>query len=376
MTQANSMKKNDPQNFVFDITTLAGARFKVFRFLSKKYGVEKEFISKWRLSGFLSIVCTLLSVFDKIVYQFKKKSTKLKDPVFIIGHWRSGTTLLHNLMCLDPETGYTTTYQTIFPNNLFSFQWLFKLFMKKLMPDKRPVDNVSLHVDFPQEEEFALNNEIPFSFYNWWYFPKKTREIANEYLFNKTTSDADNKEWSTNFKRFVNRSLLNTNGNRFVSKNPPHTARISQLLKLYPTAKFIYIHRNPYEVIRSTFAFYKSILPATQLQAIDNKTLLDDILWVYKGLVERYEEDKGKINSSNLVEIRYSDLVNNPTDTIKGIYKNLLEDDFERVEDYIEKYLGGLSHKLKKYEYDQDFLAKVNDKIEENIKFKGYEVLN
>lgn len=369
-------KKDEQPKFAFSITTLAGAKYGVFRFLSKKYSVEKPFRSKWLLSGLVSIVCTLLSFFDKIVYSLKSKPKELEDPIFILGHWRSGTTLLHNLMCKDPKMGYTTTYQTIFPNNLFSFQWLFKLFMKKLMPDKRPVDNVSLHVDYPQEEEFALNNEIPFSFYNWWYFPKNTREIAKEYLLDKTTSKKDWVVWKKNFKQFVTRSLINTNGARFISKNPPHTARIPQLLELYPNAKFIYIHRNPYEVVRSTVAFYKSILPATQLQDIDEETLLKDILWVYKELVEKYENDKKNISSKNLIEIKYADLVSKPDREIQSIYNNLLNDDYCRVQTNIAEYLDGLNHSLKKYEYKKLFLEKVNNELEGIIKLKGYQVLN
>jgi hypothetical protein len=365
----------EEKKFAFKITTLAGARLSVYRFVSNKYGVEKKYKTKWILSSIVSAIATFFSFFDALVYALKSKPTNLKDPVFIIGHWRSGTTLLHNLMCSDPETGYPTTYQTIFPNNLFSFQWLFKFVMKALMPDKRPVDNVSLHVDFPQEEEFALNNEIPFSFYNWWYFPKKTREIANEYLFDKTTTEADSISWKNNFKRFVNRSLINTKGVRFISKNPPHTARIPHLLAIYPTAKFIYIHRNPYEVMRSTIAFYKSILPATQLQDIDNETLTSDILWVYKELMLKYELDKTRIPSKNLIEIPYANLVSNPDEVIKLIYKDLLNDDYTRVETYVNKYVEEMNHTLKNYKYSPEFLQLVNSELEEIIKLKGYEVL-
>jgi hypothetical protein len=370
------MKSEGNDKLAAGITTLAGARFKVFRFVSKKYGVEKKYRTKWIISGLISVICTFFSFFDQLVYAFKKKPKNLKDPIFIIGHWRSGTTLLHNLMCSDPEMGYSTTYQTVFPNNLFSFQWLFKLVMKMLMPDKRPVDNVLLNVNYPQEEEFAINNEIPFSFYNWWYFPKKTREIADEYLLDKTTKSADTKLWKENFKRFVNRSLLNTSGIRFISKNPPHTARIPQILSMYPNAKFIYIHRNPYEVVRSTVAFFKSILPTTQLQEIDDETLMSDILWVYKNLILKYELDKKGIPSENLIEIKYTDLVSDPEKEIKQIYNNLLKEDYSRVEGNVKTYIDSLNHKLKKYKYNTEFLAKVNRELLEIIKLKEYEVLH
>lgn len=364
------------KKFAFKITTLAGAQLSVFLFVSRKYGIENKYKTKWLLSGLVSVISSFFSIFDKLVYALKSKPKNLKDPVFIIGHWRSGTTLLHNLMCSDSETGYPTTYQTIFPNNLFSFQWLFKFFMKAMMPNKRPIDNVSLHVNFPQEEEFALNNEIPFSFYNWWYFPKKTRAIANEYLLNKTLSDEDIEIWKNNYKRFVDRSLINTKGIRFVSKNPPNTARIPQLLELYPNAKFIYIHRNPYEVIRSTIAFYKSILPATQLQDIDEDTLISDILWVYKELILKYESDKKSIPSNNLIEITYADLVSKPDMEIQQIYKNLLNDDYKRVEKNVNEYVESINHTLKEYKYKSEFLTQVNAELSEIIALKGYEVLN
>ncbi len=38
---------------------------------------------------------------------------------------------------------------------------------------------------------------------------------------------------------------------RLVIKSPVHTARVALLLKLFPDAQFIYIHRNPYEVFQS-----------------------------------------------------------------------------------------------------------------------------
>ena len=38
-------------------------------------------------------------------------------PIFILGHWRSGTTLLHNLMTLDPQFTYPNLYHVIYPGH-------------------------------------------------------------------------------------------------------------------------------------------------------------------------------------------------------------------------------------------------------------------
>jgi hypothetical protein len=247
--------------------------------------------------------------------------------------------------------------------------------MRKLMPGQRPVDNVKLDPDFPQEEEFALNNEITFSYYNWWYFPRSSRSIAYEYLLDRATTEKDKANWLKNYKRFVKRCILNTKGQRFISKNPPNTARIPELLKLYPNAKFIFIHRNPYEVVRSTFAFYKSILPGVQLQDITEEELMADILKVYKLLIAKYEEDKQLIAQENLMEIRYANLVNDPYTSIKDIYDDLLKDDFSRIDPTLQDYLKQQSHALKTYQYQEDFIQKVNGSLEEIIRNQGYNLL-
>lgn len=365
----------EQKQFSFGITTLMGARFGVLRFLLKKYGYDKTYRKKVFYTSLISLIVTGLSYFDKLVFTLKKKPKQLKDPVFVLGHWRSGTTHLHNLLCLDKETAFTTTYQTVFPNNLFSFQWLFKGVMRIAMPSHRPVDNVKLDPNYPQEEEFALNNEIPFSFYNWWYFPKKTRAIADEYLLDKSASAEAKEEWGENFKRFVSRCILNTKGVRFISKNPPHTGRIPELLALYPNAKFIFIHRNPYEVVRSTNAFYKSILEGIKLQDISDDQLMDDILYVYKALIAKYEIDRDLIPKGNVLEVTYADLVGDSKASIKKIYSDLFKDDFSRIEGALETYLGNQAHKLKDYTYTPEFVEKVNSELSQIIQKQGYQKL-
>ena len=364
------------KKFEFAITALAGARFGLYRTLTKKYGVDKKYRTKYLLSGLVSMISSFFGLFDRMIYFFKAKPKIIKEPVFILGHWRSGTTLLHNLLCLDPQSGFSTTYQTIFPNNIFAFQWLFKFFIKRMMPKRRPVDNVLLDADFPQEEEFALNNEIPFSFYNWWFFPKKTRDIANEYLLGETSDPKEVKDWKNNYNRFVNRSMLNTKGLRFVSKNPPNTARIKYLLDLYPNARFIYIDRDPYEVIRSTFAFYKGVLPGIQLQDVNDEKLMQDILWVYKELHKKYEKEKALIPSDHLIEIGYSNLISHPKEIVQDIYKNLLQDDFNRISPYLNNFLKEQNHKLKVYKFTDAFLKKVNEQLSEVISKQGYKLRN
>src|SRR5262245_21630537 len=67
------------------------------------------------------------------------------DPLFIVGHWRSGTTFLHYLLSLDRESfRYPTTYQCLFPTIFLTLgegSWLYRALSARL-PPTRPMDAV------------------------------------------------------------------------------------------------------------------------------------------------------------------------------------------------------------------------------------------
>ena len=184
--------------------------------------------------------------------KFKNKSIS-KEPIFILGHWRSGTTHLHNLLCQDSQMGYTTTYQSVFPDTLFNKlgRFLFQGFSKILIPGKRAGDNVILGSSLPQEEEFALGDKIPISFYFFWMFPRKILKYYDEHIRFKNVNLEIRILWQSHYKLLIKKALKNTNRPIFLSKNPPNTGRIKVLLEMFPKAKFIHIHRNPLEVAQS-----------------------------------------------------------------------------------------------------------------------------
>src|SRR5204863_6827505 len=77
-------------------------------------------------------------------------------PLFIIGHWRSGTTLLHELLILDQRHTFPNTYQCLAPNHFLLTERVFSRLFGFLLPSRRPMDNMAAGWDKPQEDEFAL----------------------------------------------------------------------------------------------------------------------------------------------------------------------------------------------------------------------------
>ena len=336
------------------INTLVGADWNTFKAITKGRKVHKG----WRGKYFLTkIVCRILSLVAPIQNRrYRKRLAAVpmpQDPVFILGHWRSGTTFVHNVLSCDKHFGYCTTYQTVFPHLMMFGQSFFKKTMAWLMPDKRPTDNMELAVDLPQEEEFALSNMMPYTYYNFWFYPKYEREYCDKYLTFQSINEEELKEWKETFDKLVRISLWNTGGTQFLSKNPPHTGRIRELVKMYPNAKFIYLVRKPYTVFESTRSFFTNTIQPLKLQELSNEEIEAQILTTYTKLYEQYEADKACIPAGNLVEVKFEDFEADALGMTEQIYRQLNLPGWEEARPAIEQYVGAKrGYKKNKYEYE------------------------
>lgn len=347
--------------------TLVGADWKTFKGVTAGREIDPEFRKKFVLS---KIICRLLSSLNPIEERRYNKLLADKaiemDPVFILGHWRSGTTFVHNVFACDQHFGYNTTYQTVFPHLMLWGQGFFKKNMTFLMPDKRPTDNMELKVDLPQEEEFALANMMPCTYYNFWFLPKYTMEYCDKYLLFDTISEEERTLFKETFLKLIKISLYNTHGQQFLSKNPPHTGRIKTLLEMFPNAKFIYLKRNPYTVFESSRSFFTNTIQSLRLQNITDQQIEDNIVTVYRKLFYKFEEEKHLIPSGNLIEIKFEDFESNAFDLTQQIYRQLDIPGFETSRADIENYLAKKKgYKKNQYKYD-DRTIKI---VEENWNF-------
>lgn len=155
-------------------------------------------------------------------------------PVFILGHWRSGTTFVHNVLSCDDSFGCCSTYQTVFPHLMLWGRPFFKRCMSLVMPSERPTDSMALGVDLPQEEEFALSNMTACAHYHFWMFPRRMAEYRDKYLTFTTATEAERQEFMQALDKLIRISLHVTGKKRFLSKNPPHTGRIKPCSSCIP----------------------------------------------------------------------------------------------------------------------------------------------
>ncbi|MCD8177765.1 MAG: sulfotransferase [Tannerellaceae bacterium] len=345
------------------INTLVGANWKTFKAVTAGRVVDDGYKNKYYLT---KAVCRILSNLQPLENaRYKKIADKPleMDPLFILGHWRSGTTFVHNVFSCDSHFGYNTTYQTVFPNLMMWGQPFFKKNMAFLMPDKRPTDNMELKVDLPQEEEFALANMMPYTYYNFWFYPKDMMEYCDKYLLFDDISAEELQVFKDTFLKLIKISLHNTNGTQFLSKNPPHTGRVKALLEMFPNAKFIYLKRNPYTVFESTRSFFTNTIQPLKLQNITPEQMEENFVEVYRRLFYKFEEQKSLIPEGNLIEVKFEDFEQNAFDMTQHIYQSLTLPGFEESKDQIESYLGKKKgYKKNKYQYD----ARTVEMVEKN----------
>ena len=283
-----------------------------------------------------------LALAESVAFRRKLRDASVQPPIFIVGHWRSGTTHLHNLLCQDPAFGYLTMYQAMAPDcSLVGGAWLRQL-LSRVMPAHRPMDDMAWPLDAPQEEEIALGKVLPWSFYNQFLFPRRARELFDKYVLFRGAGPDDIENWKRQYLRILKVASLHAGGRRLVLKNPVNTARIGLLFDMFPTAQFIHIHRDPYEVFSSTRNLHRKVLAFSALQRVSHAEIDETVLHLYQAMMRRYFAERGRIPRRQLIDVPYGELARRPLDVMEKIYAQLGCDGFEQARPRVEAYLRSL----------------------------------
>ncbi|MEW6350692.1 MAG: sulfotransferase [Thermodesulfobacteriota bacterium] len=262
-------------------------------------------------------------------------------PIFVIGHWRSGTTHLHNLMSLDPKLAAPNAYQACFPGH-FIFSQVGGAVFDLLAPRKRPMDNVAFSSDTPHEDEFALAASSGVSPYMRVLFPV-TGDNAHAALDPLRLDHVALDAWKGSLASFLKKLALSEDGKRALLKSPPHTGRIATLLEMFPDAQFVHIVRNPYDVFLSTRKLWRDSFGLSHLQVPSRERVDELILAWYTELFELFERDRNSVPPGALCEVRYEDLESHPIPTLETIYGKLGLDGFEELEARAGDYLRSIA---------------------------------
>lgn len=282
---------------------------------------------------------SIVSFASEVAFGREADATEVVPPLFVLGHWRSGTTFLHNLLACDPGHAFPTTLQCLFPGSFLITQHTLGWLVSALLPAKRPMDDVPLGRDTPFEDEFALAKLGVASTYAGLAAPGRPPNLDHLDLIGLPLEQRA--AWEETVLRFMRRLQFANPGKRLVLKSPPHTARIATLLKLFPEARFIHITRNPFEIYPSTINLWK-VLNSRQgfaNPARDDEWLPDYVLAALRRMYAAYDRDLPTLRPGQLAELRYEEFTPDPIGALARIYDRLALGDFAPARCGIERYL-------------------------------------
>ena len=278
-----------------------------------------------------TIVNSQLAALTRAVFGRRIRQTELvAAPIFIVGHWRSGTTYLHELMACDARFATPTTYQCFAASHFLLTQaWIPRLAWF-LLPSQRPMDNVRNGWHMPQEDEFALCALGLPSPYLRIAFPNEAQRHF-EFLDLQDIAPQERSRWETGLRHFL-RSLTVATGKQLVLKSPTHTARLEVLARLFPNARFVHITRDPSAVFPSTINLWRVLDEAQSLQRPHHRTLEEYVCEAFTRMYRAFESQRARIAPEQVCDIRYEDLVKDPLATMRQVYTHLDLGGFDDVE--------------------------------------------
>jgi hypothetical protein len=330
----------------------------------------------WYVAVIVTLVSlghTLLRWLQNAWYGSRLDRTPIRhDPLFIIGHWRTGTTLLHEMLILDERHNYPNTYECLEPNHFLLTEEQFKRWFRFLLPSRRPMDNMAAGWERPQEDEFALCMMGQPSPYLTIAFPNHPPQDQAALDLDGLPPQA-RRAWKTAFLRFL-RHLTIKDPRRLVLKSPTHTCRIPALLELFPNARFVHIVRDPYVVFPSTINLWKSLYETHGLQRPTFDGLEEYVFDTFTHLYARLDQSKPLLAANRFHELRYEELIADPVGQMRLLYERLELDGFERFLPRLNEYLAASAgYKTNRYpNLTPELRAKITRRWGHVIRQYGY----
>jgi hypothetical protein len=265
------------------------------------------------------------------------------QPVFIVGFWRSGTTWLHELLALDPRSAHLTCYDCMAPSHTHWTAARAMPYARGRFASRRPMDEMEITVDSPMEEEFFLLNQGVRSFYELFLFPEEGARHL-EALDPDGFTGPERGVWLAAMKRLL--TLLSRGGaERAVLKSPTHSFRVPFLLRHFPEARFIHLHRDPIPVFLSTRHTW---LANARLYGMDPRRSQPDVDELVFACHRRYRRSLGRARAEagekRWMDLDYHQFCADPLGAVQRIYETFGWDGFEAVAPRIAAYQEARSH--------------------------------
>lgn len=309
---------------------------------------------------------------EKSVYEEKIKDYKLPDdPIIIIGHWRTGSTFLHQLLAIDPNLVTSNVFQGSIPDSFLTSRKSYEPIMGRALRDTRPMDQVTLSMDEPLEDEYALFRLSSYSPLERIIFPK-----SNEYFLNQFPGflpEGDKlSEWKEAVKYFYKKLTLENNKTILI-KNPFHSFRINVLNEIFPKARYIHIIRHPHRVVPSTIRMWDIVGTQNAMNRKWIKPNIKDTSDLLLRMLKKIDIDLKGLPEDRYYEIKFEDLEKNPVKEIKSIYNHFNVQFSEEFDKQINDFLISVKgYQKNKYTMPEGDKLEINNILKSWMTEKDY----
>ena len=242
------------------------------------------------------------------------------SPIFILGLPRSGTSYLHTLLTADPDNLVPRNWQTMFPaprpknfdpaksKSARMVDRQFELFagLAPGFDDMHPTS-----ADSPQE-----CSEITAHVFQSLRFDT-THRVPSYFAWLEAHGHDGALVYHKQFLQFLQQGLTG----RWVLKCPDHTFTLDAILRAYPDARFVIVHRDPIAVLGSV-AHLTAVLRKPFLRGIDPAEIGTQVAerWMHGANLLVKFDNRADVAPARKCHIHYDELVVAPMAAIARIY--------------------------------------------------------
>ncbi len=320
---------------------LVGAPPTVLFRLIRRYGVAPSFRTTGRLL-FLLQNALWTSILNRREHaHITTTPASSEDPIIIVGHYRTGSTYLHQLFNCDPNIVAPSLLQCTYPDCFNAAEPFASKIVARFLPSTRSFDNVPLSLNSPQEDEYALMRMGVRSILEEVVFSRSGEYILlkNDPAFN----GEDPSVWARALRLFVNRVSAAGGGRRVVLKNPLHSYRIEHLNRLYPHARYIHPHRHPDEMVSSAVRMWSTVGRENALRREWRAPTVSDVARGAERMYRKLETGLSSIPDSHKCTLSYENLSSSPMKQLRRIYEHFGFAVTQGFESNLQDFLHGSS---------------------------------
>jgi sulfotransferase family protein len=241
---------------------------------------------------------------------------EIREPLFIVGLPRSGTSVLHSLLAADPQHRCPLMWEVRSPSpptpadekrriqratqSCNFFNWLVPAFRYvHAVGAAVPQECVSLMTPTFMSDQFDAMYYVPS--YREWFFRQDLRP-AYEY-----------------HRRFLQHLQFRQSGRRWILKAPTHMFAMPALLSVYPDALIVQTHRTPVDAMASVSSLV-TILRSAFSDAVDPITICREAIDYWSETMEKFLRDRDRVASDRICDVAYDEICLDPIAAVAQIY--------------------------------------------------------